>query len=633
MSYKISEKSNQNGVIELLLQPIQSHSPWLNVQIDQRNPTNRVVRVKTVDEKSYIVLTPFLNSHKEVNAAVVEAELTQFIASQNYGIALRDRKIIFLGTQEFKVPAVPQRKQFFSTPKHMMGVTFKKTDVPGGDVFKKEMSDKRESEDAGLMAYGSAKRAKVVQMFEDMAIVPTQPGTKMIPKLAAKSRLLQQPVVAEPQVARPVSPVLQKVVSFTDFQDVLPIIEEDDGDLSLAIAMSLKSSSVEMPPVPVLKKSPEVRPEPVQGVDEDLDFAIALSLQGTMGKAEVPSRKRCASPSPAPSPYPAPSPAPAPSPYPAPFGKRMPQSLSRIDSDAALAARLAKEMEEEDRKLTKSQEEQDAYMMKLLGGFTQEDQFAKQKRLQREEQDRRFAAQLEAEERQRLQGDQELLNRKAIEALQAQDALEAGDLPMPIFAEDYPVESFEPQDHGREGLCQIHNVDVDLLNQFEDLALPALDTDAHVANKNFVRNSRFLVDALFELNNDIMDLYSASTKVASVTALLTWLMDQPEYAPNTPYNRAVQNVFGPYATKDKEADETGGVSLQDMIMRIYVLLIKNADIERKAIYETRAFKFLKEQMTDQASTCFEGAIARMFCAYWAGLRYFYDNLVGSRKKG
>ncbi len=671
MIYKISEKSNQDGVIELLMQPMQSSGPWLNVQIDQRNPTNRVVRLKTVDEKSYIVMTPFFNSHREVNSVAVESELSQFIASQDYGIALLDRKVVRLGESAFKKPAVPERKLPVVMPKHMQGSAPKKEMVPGGAQFRKEITDKRESEDAGLMAYGSAKRAKVTEMFEQLVQrnpTPTRPSqTKSVPKLATKSRLLQDQVAfKEPKAARPLSPQLM-MPKVDDGFPLSPIEEERSEELDFAIALSLSGAEpknepkfvVNEPLVQVLRPAfnPSFAPLFVEGTefevskeDDDLSLAIALSLQ------DEDRQKHRPSPSPAPSPYPSPSPAPsfkrvsfAPSPSPAPspypsmvkippynpefssrdlprdaFSPRLKQS--RIDVDAAYAAELARKLDEEERKFMNDQERQDAYMAKLLKKGDSEQPFAIQKRLQREEQDRLLALALEAEENRYADKDSEIWRAAMIEEDERSTRLEKED--------DVAIVPFlsASQTPSRANLCEAYGFDINLLNQFENIVLPSLDTDAHFANKTFVRNNRFLVNMLFESNNDIMEAYQNSVENTVLLNLLALLAGDPDNKPNTPYNKAVQFVFGPYAKKDVERDETGGVSLRDMLVRIYILLCKNAEIEHKVIQDTRAFKFLKEQMTDQASTCFEGAIGRMFCAYWAGVRYYYDNLVGSLKK-
>lgn len=647
MTYKISEKSNQNDVIELLLQPTQPQSPWLNVQIDQRNPTNRVVKVKTVDEKFYIVITPFFNSHREVNAEAVETALSQFVASQNYGIALIDRKVVLLDDHVFKKPALPERKLPVAMPKHMMGSALKKVHFAGGDHFQKDDKDKRESEDAGLMAYGSEKRERVVKMFEQMGRnfhVPTQPKAKAVPNLVAKSPLLNSKEVKAP---RSVSPELLKPKVGSGF--TLPSIEEESSeDLDFAIALSLSGAGpkeepklvVNEPLVPALR--PALKPgftplleEPkfdASREDDDLSLAIALSLQEEKPKGRP-------SPSPAPSPYPSPSP--APSPYPSmpkipaynpefsilnPSQSVISRKQSQIHVDAAYAAELARKLDEEERKFASDQRNQDAFMAKLLKEADSEQAFSKQKRLQREEQDRRLAMELYAEENRYADKDLEIWRSAMIEEEKRERRFEEED--------DFAVDPFLPasQTQSRENLCKIYGFEIDLLNQFENIVLPPLDTDAHVANKTFVRNSRFLVNMLFEGHNDIMEAYQNSVENTVLLNLLALLAGDPDNKSNTPYNKAVQFVFGPYAKKDKEVDETGGVSLRDMLVRIYVLLCKNADIEHKVIQDTRAFKFLKEQMTDQASTCFEGAIARMFCAYWSGVRYFYDNLVGSQKK-
>lgn len=670
MIYKILEKSNQGGVIELLMQPMQSSGPWLNVQVDQRNPTNRVVKLKTVDEKSYIVLTPFFNSHREVNAAAVETELAQFIETQNYGIALINRKVVHLEEPVFKKPALPQRDLSVAMPKHIPGSAPKKEMVPGGENFHKDVKDKRESEDAGLMAYGSAKRAKVTQMFEEFTKcnpTPTRPQTKSVPKLATQSRLLNNK-------ERPVSPELLKLKVDSGFT-LPPIEEEGSEELDCAIALSLSGAEptkfvVNEPLVqalrsafkpsfsPLLVKEPEFE---VNKEDDDLSLAIALSLQDEDRKKHRPSLSPAPSPnpspSPAPSPYPAPSfrkvsfapsPSPSPSPYPKmpkipPFNPEssvldLPREVfsprlkqSRIDIDAAYAADLARRLEEEERKFASDQRNQDAYMAKLRTEDDSEQPFSKQKRLQREEQDRVFAMQLEAEEKQKVQKATDLWEAAMAEEEFRLARLRDFDEPdMPFFEE---ADIRPGSDYNREQLCEAFGIDVNLLNQLEAIKLPPLDIDAHVANKTFVRNSRFIVNALFENNNDIMAIYENSVDRAVLLELLALLAQQPDNKTNSPYNKAVQFVFGPYATKDIESTETGGVSLKDMLVRIYILLMKNAEIERKAIHETRAFKFLKEQMTDKASTSFEGAIARMFCAYWSGVRYYYDNLVGSQKKG
>ena len=676
MIYKISEKSNQGGVIELLMQPMQSSGPWLNVQVDQRNPSNRVVRLKTVDEKSYIVLTPFFNSHPELNAFAVESELSQFISSQNYGIALIDRKVVLMADHVFKKPTLPQRTLPAPTPKHMQGSAPKKEMIPGGAQFRKEITDKRESEDAGLMAYGSAKRARVVEMFEQMGHhfqVPIQPNAKVVPKLAEKSRLLNGSVAAQmPKEARPVSPELFKLKVDSGFS-LPPIEEERSEELDFAIALSLSGAEpkdepkfvVNEPLVQALRPAfkPSFAPlfveKPVLEVnkeDDDLSLALALSLQ------DEDRQKHRPSPSPAPSPYPSPSP--APSPYPAPSFKKvsfapslspapspypsMPKipaynpeyaglgasqnalsprlKQSRIDVDAAYAAELARKLDEEERKFASDQRNQDAYMATLLKKDDSEQPFAIQKRLQREEQDRLLALALEAEENIYADKDSEIWRAAMIEEDERSRRLEKED--------DVAIVPFLPasQTLSRANLCEAYGIDIVLLNQFENLQLPALGADVYFVLNGFVKNSRFLVDALFEGNNDIMEVYKNSVENTVLLNLLALLAGDPDNKPNTPYNKAVQFVFGPYAKKDKEVDKTGGVSLRDMLVRIYVLLCKNSEIEGKAIQETRAFKFLKEQMNDQSSRSFGGAIARMFCAYWAGVRYYYDNRVGSEKK-
>lgn len=600
MSYKISETSNKDNLIELLLVPLQARSHWLNVQIDQRNPKNLVVKVKTADEKSYILLAPFLNSHKDVPSETVERDLAQFIAGQNYGIALVDRRVIRLDGQAPQMPLQLQKKVPVIVPKHMMEQSPKKAQVPGGKELKKEIIQNREAEDAGLMAFGSEKRAEVLKMLQGKGVgydvVQPQPKVRAVPKLAAQSRLLNN---AAPNPNPNPNPAPS--------------------------------------PLPAPMRSPLVEPvlEPIDHEhDEDLDFAIALSLQDQAEPIIEPKRY----PSP---PVFLPRSSVAPSPNPVmpnipPFNPELARSISpdlnklRLELDAAYAASLAEELEQEEVERRTSRRNRQEIDMLLAVQIEAEETAKLDKQTTRREhleKDMLLAAQIEAEEKLRLKEEHERLSQEMIERLRSEEAAfsQNPDFQAPEAAVE--KEQIDP----RQIACEAFGISLSQLEKFERIDLPALDTDAHVANKNFVRNARQIVNGLFEASHELKTFYDFASKAELIDRVRLHLSSQIEYKNDT-YKKAIGNVFGPYARLDKEEKETGGVSLKDMLVRIYILLEKNAELEAKEMTQSRAFLFLKQQMTDQANTCFEGGISRMFAAYWGCLWYYYDNLIGLKPK-
>ena len=153
-----------------------------------------------------------------------------------------------------------------------------------------------------------------------------------------------------------------------------------------------------------------------------------------------------------------------------------------------------------------------------------------------------------------------------------------------------------------------------------------VDPDAHVVNKSFVRNNRLLLlrifmgDALFKQSFEQLSQNRENIR----KEFSDFLKQEPRYQGDAHYKTAVDNIFGGYWTTDKESEETGGVSLQDMMLMIYALLKRRATLDHCPLTDTPAYGFLMLQLEDQSKTCFQGAIARMFSAFAIGMREFYE---------
>ncbi len=163
------------------------------------------------------------------------------------------------------------------------------------------------------------------------------------------------------------------------------------------------------------------------------------------------------------------------------------------------------------------------------------------------------------------------------------------------------------------------------LVSLQSLVFPSIDSDAHVVNKSFVRNNKDLVFRAFK--DDFLFKQSFNQLVQNRENIRqefsNFLKQDPRYQGDAHYKTAVDNVFGGYWTTDKESKETGGVSLQDMMLMIYALLKRRATLDHCPLTDTPAYGFLMLQLEDQSKTCFEGAIARMFSAFAMGMREFY----------
>lgn len=177
-------------------------------------------------------------------------------------------------------------------------------------------------------------------------------------------------------------------------------------------------------------------------------------------------------------------------------------------------------------------------------------------------------------------------------------------------------------------LCESLNLSYDTLHAFKEKHAANWQADAHHFNQTIVRPIKDSALAAFHMSILVKEKWEEfnQDRTSKLNQLKDLFMKHPYYTHNPRYKTGVDNCFGPYLTQNMEVPETGGVSLQDTLLRLYVLLTLIEEEQNIFLPETNSFAHSVAQIDDQATTCFQGAIGRVFTAYWFALREYYGTL-------
>lgn len=179
-----------------------------------------------------------------------------------------------------------------------------------------------------------------------------------------------------------------------------------------------------------------------------------------------------------------------------------------------------------------------------------------------------------------------------------------------------------------KNLCKSLNLSYDTFLSFKEKHATNWQADAHHFNQTVVRPIKDSALAAFNMSTPLKEKWDDFNldRASKLNELKELFTKHPYYANNPRYKTGVDNCFGSYLIQNMEVAETGGVSLQDTLLRLYVLLTFIEEEQNTVFNETTSFAHSVAQIDDQATTCFQGAISRIFTAYWFALRDYYRTL-------
>lgn len=177
-------------------------------------------------------------------------------------------------------------------------------------------------------------------------------------------------------------------------------------------------------------------------------------------------------------------------------------------------------------------------------------------------------------------------------------------------------------------LCESLNLSYETFCAFKEKHALNWEADAHHFNQTVVRPIKDVALAAFNMSAPLAEKWEDFNldRTNKLNQLKELFIKHPQYTKNPQYKTGVDNCFGPYLIQNMEVPETGGVSLQETLLRLYVLLTMIEIDQNIVINETNSFTHAVSQIDDQATTCFQGAISRVFTAYWFSLREYYRML-------
>lgn len=177
-------------------------------------------------------------------------------------------------------------------------------------------------------------------------------------------------------------------------------------------------------------------------------------------------------------------------------------------------------------------------------------------------------------------------------------------------------------------LCESLGLSYEILHAFKEKHATNWQADAHHFNQTVVRPIKDIALAAFTMSTPLKERWDDFNldRANKLNQLKDFFAKHPYYTQKPQYKAGVDNCFGSYLVQNMELPETGGVSLQDTFLRLYVLLTFIRDEQNIVFHETNSFTYSVAQIDDQATTCFQGAISRVFTAYWFALRDYYRTL-------
>lgn len=189
------------------------------------------------------------------------------------------------------------------------------------------------------------------------------------------------------------------------------------------------------------------------------------------------------------------------------------------------------------------------------------------------------------------------------------------------------IETADDTEHTKN-LCESLSLSYDTFLSFKEKHATNWQADAHHFNQTVVRPIKDSALAAFNMSAPLKEKWDQfnQDRASKLNELKEFFTKHPYYAHNPRYKTGVDNCFGPYLIQNMEVAETGGVSLQDTLLRLYVLLTFIEEEQNTVFNETTSFAYSVAQIDDQATTCFQGAISRIFTAYWFALRDYYRTL-------